>query len=163
MKSTRQAPLLSRRSLLQRFATAAGSAVIWRASTHAQATTPIVVYKDPGCDCCEAWITHMKASGFTATVTNTTDVNAIKRKRGIAEKLWSCHTAIVGAYVIEGHVPAGDVRKLLSKKTKGIVGLTIPGMPASAPGMDTKPFQPFKVLTFDGDGNTTVFTEHLTS
>ena len=162
MKSTRQVPYLSRRSLLLRLATVAGAAVVWRSNTRAQTGTPMVVYKDPGCDCCEAWIKYMKANGFTATVTNTTDVNAIKRQRKIAEKLWSCHTAIVGAYVIEGHVPAGDVRKLLSKKTKGIVGLTIPGMPQSAPGMDTKPFQPYTVLTFDGKGDTAVFTEHVT-
>ena len=138
----------------------AASAVAWRANARAQASVPIVVYKDPSCGCCEAWITHMKANGFTASVTNTTDANAIKRKRGIAESLWSCHTAIAGAYVIEGHVPAADVKKLLARRPPGVVGVTIPGMPASAPGMDMKPFQPFTVLAFDVKGRTTVFAEH---
>ena len=102
----------------------------------------------------------MKANAFTPSVTNTPDPNVIKRARGIPEPLWSCHTAIVGAYVIEGHVPAPDVKKLLALQPKGIVGLTIPGMPASAPGMDMKPFQPFTVLTFDAQGRTTVFAAH---
>jgi hypothetical protein len=140
--------------------TAVASAVAWRATAHAQATTPIQVYKDPGCECCEKWVAHMKANGFTATVTNTTDTNAIKRKHGIPEKLWSCHTALVGGYVVEGHVPAADVRKLLARHPKAVVGLTIPGMPQSAPGMDLRPFEPYAVLVLDTQGRTSVFTEH---
>jgi hypothetical protein len=86
---------------------------------------------------------------------------AVKARYGIPPRLESCHTTIVGEYVVEGHVPASDVRKLLTEKPAGILGLTIPGMPASAPGMDLKPFQPYTVLTFDGVGNTVVFVEHV--
>ena len=160
MKSTSQALNLTRRGLLTRLAAAAVPALVWRARVRAQAKVSIAVYKDPSCGCCEAWVTHMNANGFAATVTNTTDTNSIKRKRGIAEALWSCHTAIVGAYIVEGHVPAADVKKLLAVKPKSVVGLTIPGMPASAPGMDTKPFVPYKVLSFDAQGKTSVFANH---
>jgi hypothetical protein len=160
MTSTRQAPSPSRRDLLAKVMTVVASAVAWRATTRAQATTPIQVYKDPGCECCEKWVAHMKTNGFSATVTNTTDVNAIKHKHGIPEKLWSCHTALVSGYVIEGHVPAADIRKLLAQHPKAVVGLAIPGMPSSAPGMDQRPFQPYTVLTLDTQGRTSVFTEH---
>jgi len=74
--------------------------------------------------------------------------------------LHSCHTSLVGGYVIEGHVPAEDVKKLLAAKPAGIIGLTIPGMPQSAPGMDVTPFQPYDVLTFDKDGKSTVYAKH---
>jgi hypothetical protein len=102
----------------------------------------------------------MNASGFAASVTDLADMNPIKAQHGIPPQLQSCHTTLVGGYVIEGHVPASDVRKLLADKPKGIVGLTIPGMPASAPGMDQTPFQPYDVLTFDVRGNTTVYARH---
>jgi hypothetical protein len=78
----------------------------------------------------------------------------------VPRALQSCHTASVGGFVIEGHVPASDVRRLLAEKPKGILGLTIPGMPQSAPGMDGKPFQPYDVLTFDAKGQTTVYAKH---
>ena len=170
MKSTRQAlshtrpdPApsdVSRRDLFAGLAAIVVSTLAWRTDALAQAGVPMAVYKDPSCGCCEAWVAHMKANGFSPTVTNTADTNAIKRKHGIAEPLWSCHTAVLGAYVVEGHVPAADVKKLLAQRPKGVVGLTIPGMPASAPGMDTKPFQPYKVLAFDAQGRTTVFADH---
>jgi hypothetical protein len=102
----------------------------------------------------------MKANGFTPAVTNTRDMDAVRRVRGVPAPLASCHTALAGGYVIEGHVPAADVRKLLAQKPQGIVGLTIPGMPSSAPGMDMKPFQKYAVLTFDAKGHTTVFAAH---
>jgi hypothetical protein len=101
----------------------------------------------------------MTANGFDVRVTDG-NMTPIKTKYGIPEKLQSCHTAIVGGLVIEGHVPAPDVRTFLARKPVGIVGLTIPGMPASAPGMDSKPFQPYTVLTFDRAGKTTVFAQH---
>jgi hypothetical protein len=126
----------------------------------AQNKTPIVVYKDPNCGCCAKWIDHMKANGFTASVTDTPDMTAIKTRYQVGDQLRSCHTTIVGGYVIEGHVPAGDVKKLLLQKPKGIVGLTIPGMPASAPGMDMTPFVPYTVLTFDAKGGTAEFAKH---
>ncbi len=151
---------LSRREWLRRLAAITSAAVAWRAHARAQAGIPLVVYKDPSCGCCEAWIAHMKANGFAPAVTNTRDTDAVKRARGVPEALASCHTALAGGYVIEGHVPAADVKKLLAQKPQGITGLTIPGMPSSAPGMDMQPFQPYTVLRFNAKGQTTVFAVH---
>jgi hypothetical protein len=119
----------------------------------------MVVYKDPGCGCCGKWIDHMKAAGFTVSVQDTGDMDAIKKRYKVGEPLKSCHTAVVGGYVVEGHVPAADVKRLLVEKPK-VTGLTIPGMPASAPGMDMTPFRPYDVLAFDAAGKTTVFAKH---
>ncbi|MBM3275590.1 MAG: DUF411 domain-containing protein [Gemmatimonadetes bacterium] len=139
---------------------AAGLATIAGGRLAAQAKPALTVYKDPNCGCCAKWADHMKANGFTATVKDTADMPAIKAKHHVGDALQSCHTTLVGDYVIEGHVPAVDVKRLLAEKPKGIVGLTIPGMPASAPGMDLTPFKPYDVLTFDVKGKTTVFAKH---
>lgn len=151
---------LSRRSALGRLLTVFTASLAWSTRAHAQTKIPIVVYKDPNCGCCHLWVGHMNANGFAADVKDMTDVNSVKRAHDVAQPLWSCHTALVGSYVIEGHVPAADVKKLLTQKPKGIIGLTIPGMPASAPGMDMKPFKPYTVLAFDKTGQTTVFAKH---
>lgn len=151
---------VSRRSFLTRGAAVVASLVASRSRTGAQAKTPLLVYKDASCGCCHQWVEYMKANGFDATVKDTSDLNGIKRARKIPEPLWSCHTAHVEGYLIEGHVPAADVRRLLAQKPKNIVGLTIPGMPASAPGMDLKPFKPYTVLAFDAQGKTTVWAAH---
>jgi hypothetical protein len=153
---------ISRRALL---VTLSGSVVALGAVLRGQAQTaasktPISVFKDPSCGCCEKWVDHMTANGFAPAVTNG-DMAPIKKMYKVPPALGSCHTAVVGGYVIEGHVPAADVRKLLATKPAGIVGLTIPGMPASAPGMDGMPFQPYDVLTFDAAGKTTVFAKHV--
>ncbi len=155
-----QTSALSRRRLLTRLGAVAAAAFAWRTRPAAQAGIPLVVYKDPRCECCQKWVDHMTANGFAATVTDTADINAVKRVQHVAEPLWSCHTALVGGYVIEGHVPATDVQKLLAQKPKGTLGLTIPGMPASAPGMDGQPFRSFTVLAFDIEGRTTTFARH---
>jgi hypothetical protein len=154
---------LTRRRMLERLCTVASAALAAEASIKAQAKVSITVYKTPTCGCCKAWVDHMSASGFAATVKDMADVNPVKREHKIAQPLWSCHTTLVGGYVIEGHVPAADVKKLLASAPKGIVGLTIPGMPASAPGMDLTPFRPYTVLSFDAAGKTAVFAEHKTS
>jgi hypothetical protein len=132
-------------------------------SAPAKPATPakptLVVYKDAACGCCHTWVEHMEANGWKAVVTNT-NMGPIKIQHKIPAELQSCHTTIVGGYVIEGHVPSSDVAKLLAQKPKGIAGLTIPGMPASAPGMDITPFRPYTVLTFDANGKTAVFAQH---
>src|SRR4051794_25861580 len=154
---------LSRRALLTHLAAFAGAAAALRVRVEAQAKTPITVYKDPNCGCCHQWVEHVQANGFAATVKDTPDVNAVKRAHHVPDALWSCHTALVGAYVIEGHVPASDIRKLLTDRPAKIAGLSIPGMPASAPGMDMKPFQPYTVLAFDARGKTSTFAAHKTA
>ena len=152
---------ISRRKALIELSTAAIALLVFRrtASAQGQEMTPIVVYKDANCGCCNAWVAHMEANGFNTMVTDMPDMAAVKKEQQVAENLQSCHTSVVGGYVIEGHVPAADVRRLLKQKPK-VHGLTIPGMPASAPGMDLKPFKPYDVLTFDTTGKTTVFAKH---
>lgn len=125
----------------------------------AQTKPSLVVYKDPSCGCCQVWVEYMQSRGYKATVTHT-ETARIKAQFKVPLALQSCHTTLVGGYVVEGHVPASDVARLLAQKPKGILGLTIPGMPASAPGMDQRPFRPYTVLTFDAQGATTVFARH---
>ncbi len=151
---------ISRRTAVRHLAAAAAALSILPARLGAQAKTPIAVYKDASCGCCHKWVEHLTANGFAPAVTDTPAMAAIKTKYKVADRLQSCHTALVGGYVVEGHVPAGDIRKLLAAKPKGIIGLTIPGMPQSAPGMDMTPFQPYTVLSFDEHGNTAVFSKH---
>jgi hypothetical protein len=153
---TRRAALLSLPLAFAGVATALARA---QTKTASQAKIPIRVYKDPSCGCCTKWVEHMTANGFVASVL-AVDMPPIKKQYSVPPRLESCHTTIVGGYVVEGHVPADDVKKLLAAKPAGIIGLTIPGMPQSAPGMDMTPFQPYEVLTFDKDGKTAVYAKH---
>ena len=150
---------MDRRSLLiGLFSTAAGLLAFPRLAGSQPAPT-MTVYKSPTCLCCQEWVNHVIANGYKATVTNA-DMGPIKTKHQIPPNLQSCHTTLIGGYVVEGHVPAADIARLLKEKPKGILGLTIPGMPASAPGMDVMPFQPYDVLTFDAKGQTKVWAKH---
>lgn len=121
----------------------------------------LTTYKEPSCGCCHKWVEYMRAKGYQVTA-NDLDIAPIKKKYGIAANLQSCHTTIVDGLIIEGHVPESDMVRLLRERPAGVVGLTIPGMPQSAPGMDLTPFQPYTVLAFDKAGKTTVFAEHKT-
>jgi hypothetical protein len=118
----------------------------------------ITVYHSPTCGCCKQWITHLKSNGFTVKSIEQEDLSEIKAEMGVTGKLTSCHTAMVQGYVIEGHVPAGDIHRLLKERPK-ISGLTAPGMPGASPGMDSGK-DPYDVLTFDGRGKTTVWARH---
>ncbi len=118
----------------------------------------ITVYKSETCGCCEDWVTHMEASGFEVTVVNSDNLAPVKAMAGVKPELASCHTGLVDGYVIEGHVPAADVKRLLEQKP-AVRGLTIPGMPQSAPGMDI-PGSPYEVLSFDNQGNSAVFSRY---
>jgi len=128
----------------------------------AQRPGPTVqVYKSPTCGCCANWVKHLQQHGFATQVTETEDVGAIKARHGVPPKAQSCHTAIVGGYVLEGHVPAADVQRLLREKP-AVAGLAVPGMPIGSPGMEVpnmKP-QPYDVLTFDKQGQLKVFASH---
>src|SRR5829696_10192396 len=125
----------------------------------AAARPHLTVYKSPTCGCCAKWVEYMEANGFTAAVTNMPDVSPIKMKHGVPPRLVSCHTTLVGGYVVEGHVPVEDVRRLLKEKP-AIVGLAAPGMPAGSPGMDVPNSPPYDVVSFDKDGRTRVFASH---
>lgn len=107
-----------------------------RAQGTSQGSLPaMTVTKDPNCGCCGGWVDYMRQAGFTVDVVETADLNPIKTRLGVPEDLASCHTAEIGGYVIEGHVPHPAIRKLLAEKPRAI-GLAVPGMPQSSPGMD---------------------------
>ena len=122
-------------------------------------TTRMTVWKDPNCGCCQDWIALMAQSGFAVTVHDTGNA-AVRAKLGLPQRLGSCHTAWVGGYLVEGHVPAADVKKLLTEKPKAL-GITVPGMPVGSPGMDGPAYggrkEPFDVLLVHRDGRTRVF------
>jgi len=121
---------------------------------------PVVkVWKTPSCGCCGKWVTHMQEAGFTVEVTDLADVDPIKAQHGIPPQLSSCHTAVVGGYVVEGHVPADDVRRLLKEKPP-VTGLAAPGMPAGSPGMDVPDSPPYTVVSFTRDGQSKPYATH---
>jgi len=117
----------------------------------------IEVFKDPTCGCCSIWVEHLKSAGFKAVVSNSADMTAIKNEHKVPAQARSCHTALVGGYVLEGHVPASDVQRLLKEKPK-VLGLAVPGMPLGSPGMEAPGGKPYDVLTFDKDGKTAVYS-----
>jgi hypothetical protein len=122
------------------------AAWVFGRSKSALALPPIVVWKDPNCACCDGWVQHMRRAGFSVTVRPSDNMAAIKQARGVPAELQSCHTAVVDGYVIEGHVPARDVKRLIDERPTA-TGLSVPGMPASAPGMD-QAGQPYTVMLF---------------
>jgi len=149
--------LISRRAVLTRGALLAlGFSGIARLLRAAVAKTPMLVYKDPGCGCCEKWVGLMRAAEFELSVRNTTAMDPIKQRYQVSPALASCHTAIVAGYVIEGHVPADLIQKLLRDRPK-LRGLAVPGMVTGSPGMEGPNPQAYQVLAFDASGKTTVY------
>jgi len=116
----------------------------------------VVVYKSPTCGCCNSWIKHLKQNGFTIEAHNTSDMQQVKNNLGVPRKLSSCHTAKVGDYVIEGHVPADVIARLLKEKPE-FKGLAVPGMPMGSPGMEGPRKDPYRVIAFDEKGNMGVY------
>lgn len=120
----------------------------------------MTVHRSPTCGCCGKWIDHMKQQGFVIKDIQTDGMEAIKRKLGVPKELESCHTAEVGGYVVEGHVPAADVKKALQTHAKA-AGLAAPGMPMGSPGMDMGDQKdPFAVIAFDKDGTSKKFNQY---
>jgi hypothetical protein len=128
-------------------------------SALAQAATLVEVYKSPYCGCCEEWVQHLRKNGFEVKTHDVTDVPAARKKLGMPERLGSCHTAKVGGYLVEGHVPAADIQRMLKEKPKAI-GIAVPGMPQGSPGMETSTPQPYDTLLVQPDGSTRVFARH---
>jgi hypothetical protein len=131
-------------------------------SRSAQRPAPVVqVYKSPTCGCCALWVKHLQDAGFTTKVTEIEDLTDIKTKNGVPARAQSCHTAIVDGYVLEGHVPAADVQRLL-KERPAVLGLAVPGMPIGSPGMEVPNMkaQPFNVVSFNKQGQLQVFASH---
>ena len=120
---------------------------------------PMTVYKDPDCGCCKSWVEYMRKHGYRVETKDTRDLDQINATVGVPAKLAGCHTALVGGYVISGHVPAEDIARLLKTKPK-IVGLAVPGMPAGSPGMEGPPPVHYQVIAFERSGKTSVFANH---
>ena len=125
----------------------------------AQAPSAVEVFKSPMCGCCGQWVEHMRQAGFQVTVHNVVETSATRRKLGMAERYGSCHTAKVAGYVIEGHVPAADVKRLLAEKPKAI-GLAVPSMPPGSPGMESARPVAYETLLVKADGSSQVFARH---
>jgi hypothetical protein len=122
--------------------------------------TEIEVFKSPYCGCCGSWIEHMKAAGFAIKVTPVSDTMIARKRLRMPERYASCHTATVGGYVLEGHVPAAEVKRLLATKPKAL-GLAVPGMPQSAPGMAVPgKNDPYQVLLVGVDGQSSVYANY---
>ncbi len=127
----------------------------------APAAASIQVYKSPTCGCCQKWIEHLQDNGLAVETIEVADVTPIKQANGVPDHLSSCHTATVEGYVIEGHVPASDVIRLLKDKPS-IKGIAVPAMPIGSPGMEVpgRPNEPYTVFHFDSEGRIGAFATH---
>ncbi len=154
------------RQLIQRFAIgvvaiAMSILVASEPSMAASSKSPTInVYRDPSCSCCGGWIEHLAAQGFQPTSIATSDMEKLKQQYGVPEGFASCHTAVIDKYVIEGHVPAEDIKRLLVEKPN-VTGIAVPGMPIGTPGMeDGDRKDSFTVLSFDEQGKTAAFNRY---
>ena len=155
------------------------SAYVWDKETEADysGSTEMTVYRSPTCGCCGVWVEHAQKHGFKIEDIKTEEMEALKQKHNIPEELASCHTTIIGerpraderrkgtrefdGYVMEGHIPADDIKRFLAQKPDNMVGLAVPGMPIGTPGMEAKDIkQPFQVLAFNDKGEVEVFKEY---
>jgi hypothetical protein len=151
---------MHRRVFIQTLAAAAMPAAL---PLRAQTARPqFEVWKDPSCRCCKDWIAHMRSSGFSVKTYESGNVEA-RARLGLPQKLGSCHTALVSGYVVEGHVPASDVKRLLKERPKAL-GLAVPGMPVGSPGMDGPEYggrkDRYDVLLVQADGSTRTFSRY---
>lgn len=133
---------------------------VWdKATVNYSGSKKITVYRSPSCGCCGGWITHMKKQGFEVTDIKTDNIDAIKEKNNLPPQLASCHTAIINGYVMEGHIPADDIKRFLTQKPS-MKGLAVAGMPIGSPGMESdKIKQPFDVVAFNNK-EIKVFNSH---
>lgn len=120
----------------------------------------ITIYKSPNCGCCQSWAEHLAANGFETRIVETDSLNDIKQEYDVPRDMASCHTALIGDLVIEGHVPANDILAYLEDPQFDTVGLSVPGMPHGTPGMDTGRKDDYQVIAFNANGKQGVFREH---
>lgn len=126
----------------------------------AESNSSIAVYRDPSCSCCGGWMEHLAAEGLQPENIPTSDMDALKQDYGVPDSFTSCHTAVIDNYVIEGHVPIADIKRLLVEHPD-IKGITVPGMPIGTPGMESETErEPFTVFSFDDQGHTEVFNQY---
>lgn len=157
-----------RRSFLRLAGTALGGVALTAVGARAvfaqqQSALPtMTIYKSASCGCCKQWVDHARANGFTVRTVDTDDLNGVKREMGIPAALASCHTVVVGSYLVEGHVPASDIKRLLRDRPR-VRGLAVPGMPIGSPGMEQGPvsgYERYDVIAFEQNGATRVFASH---
>ena len=153
--------MISRREWLR--ITAGGLALGGMSAARLFAAAPAkeaTVYKTPTCGCCKKWVEHLEKSGYKVTAHDVADVGPYKKRYGVPDSLGSCHTAIVtSGYIVEGHVPADVIDKLVAQAPKDIIGLAVPGMPAGSPGMEGPAKDKYDILAFDKAGKTKVFAQ----
>lgn len=133
-------------------------ALVETGCTQSEGGTPeVLVFKSPTCGCCSKWVDHMNEAGFEVKTRDVADVRPVKKKFSVPPGMGSCHTAIVEDYVVEGHVPADVVKRLLKEKPD-VAGIAVPGMPIGSPGMEQgNRRDSYEILTFDEEGNTSVY------
>jgi hypothetical protein len=160
-----QDAMLTRRAWIatlgRTFAAGAALGALIPARANAAGRPTLTVYKDPSCGCCTKWVEHLRAAGLELVVHDRTDMDALKDSLGVPATLRSCHTAVAGKYVIEGHVPAPDIKRLIATAPKGIVGVAVPGMPAGSPGMEMGGrADHYDVIAFSASGAAKMFARH---
>ncbi len=156
MHTPRNTSRLGRRALLA----AAAAAPVLLAIPSLRAAPAVTLYKTPWCGCCTGWGEHLEGAGFAVTTELLEDLGMVKRMAGVPPELEACHTALIGDYVVEGHVPASAVRRLLAEKPP-LRGIATPGMPAGSPGMPAPQPEPFTVFGFTAEGRITPFARYL--
>ena len=120
----------------------------------------IVVYKNPDCGCCTKWVRYLEQNNYNVTIEDTRDVQAVKKRLGVPEKLAACHTAVIDGYVIEGHITHRDIKRLLLFRPD-VTGIAVPGMPLGTPGMEMgDSVESYDVISFDEQGRLEVFSAH---
>ncbi|MBI4513904.1 MAG: DUF411 domain-containing protein [Gemmatimonadetes bacterium] len=162
MKATRRWAIWGTGAVIAVASAAAGAATLQQKGEPQKRERPeIRVFKTAACGCCRAWVDHLQRQGFKVAAEDVTPavLDETKRKLGVVPKLAACHTAVVSGYVVEGHVPAVDILRLLKERPR-IAGLAAPGMPIGSPGMEGPNPQPYNVLAFDSAGRLSVFSRH---
>ena len=152
--------MIARRRFLSLLGGLAVAAPALASTGSAWARPPMRVHRDPSCGCCEAWVAHVRKAGYEARIEVTDDIDAVKQRLGVPAALASCHTAEIDGYLLEGHVPAEIVGRLLAERP-AIRGLAVPGMPIGSPGMETPGMapEPFQVIAFADGGRMSVFAD----
>ncbi|WP_339913094.1 DUF411 domain-containing protein [uncultured Brevundimonas sp.] len=152
----------SRRALLIAGVSVAATAATGACAQTARPSSDLSVYKSPTCGCCGAWVAHMTGAGFQARTIEVADPGAVRRDRGVPDSLAACHTAVIEGYVLEGHVPAEDVRRLLAERPDAL-GLAVPAMPLGSPGMEVPDGrrEAYETLLILKGGGTRVFARHV--
>ncbi len=152
--------MLSRRAWLGVAAGHAAVALGARALLALPDDPAVTVYKSPTCGCCANWVEHMQEHGYKVVVHDTEDMAPVKAQLGVPDALGSCHTATVGGYVVEGHVPPADIVRILRERPR-IAGIAVPGMPAGSPGMEVGDAKdPYEVIAFTKGGASSVYAKH---